>query len=805
DPPAEPGFRPGQRIRNRYVIVSEYRSDRTAFAAQDLQTNRMVALRPLSLAGSYEMQQLSELREEISLLHELSHPNLAALIALESADCGLFIVSELINGFSLQEMLRARRHPLVWSEAVQLANPLATVLDFIAERRLLMRELALSDIFVDLPASSKEWTEVQRSPVSCWPPFVLRLEAVNLGPILGATEDADDFRSSGDHGPSGELRQPGFEHEHEAGAETHPVREAAQLIYELLRGGRASDHPDSLEELSVLSESGNALLQLGIIEPGLFATAKEFLLKLEEAESAPASRPSTSGDTKRPASRRFAVTLGKEDRPAVAAMSKGTATSPEIRSVNQAIGAARRVLSIASQGRLFALLAAIVFCAVTALLAIKLLGIRIPAGANPDFVQSTTVSSKASPASPTATPAPVSAVGRLQMNSDPPGLPVEIIDGDRQVSRGVTPMVLDALPAGKYLVKMNRAGWPDYQQEVSLEADGSVTVSHAFHEVSVTLTSDPSGATISKAGAEIGKTPLTIKLPPIPVELVSKFDTLAPVTQQVVPKLDGSTVAEFKHDYGVLAVNSNRPDAHVLVGGTDLGKAPTEQDLPPGPQVVVVKAPGLPDQMQRTEIQNGQRVVLWFNFVTPSETATPVASPSPSAPQPSRNVSAAADAGGEPRPPVQERRDVQWEPPPTELPTGRQLPETNPGATPAEEQPQNESTGTETQQPETTTRKKQHRKTEHASLIPPGETYDQARREAFSRLGTHWDAKKRDLKARKDYADYQVKHSTGSIQQRYQRQLDQIKRELSQYNSERHSAEDALKKTWDNAARHGGH
>jgi serine/threonine protein kinase len=728
------GFNLGQRIRNRYLILNECRYDKTAFEAKDLHSNITVALRPLALGGRFEMQQLSDLRQEISQIHELRHPNLVELIALESADCGLFIVSEWINGFSLHELLESRHHHPAWSEVVQLVRGLAVLLDFLAEKQFLSRPLSLDKIYVDLPSNSEGWTEVQRSPVSCWPPFVLKLEAVSLGNILGQQFLPHSESSVEQNQPPPQL----------------PVHQLSSIIYELLSGKSITDPTaPSQEALASLSESGNGLLRLGLKEPAQFASAKDFLAKLEGSESKSQNPPPspTSGRT----THRLETRAPKRQQPD---------------------NAARQAMPSNAQARRFGLLAGTAVCAVIVLVTLKLLPIKIPA--------TSTGPQKAAANSQSPTPAatPCLALGQLQLNSDPPGLPVELLDGNRQVSRGVTPMVLDSLPVGKYVVKISRQGWPDYEQEINLQQNGSINVTHAFRDVKVTLISDPPGASIFKEGVELGNTPLTISLPPVPVELVSRIGTLPPVTQQITPKADGSTAVEFKHAYGVLAVKSNREDADVIIAGVEAGKAPIEQDLPPGQQQVVVKVPGLPAQIQTTEIQNGQRIVLWFNFVAPAEA-----------------VSSPADPAQSPNPPPPSN------PSPIPSPT---VPPPDQGQE-TKDETKHEKSHKKNTRSEVTDKKRQERKTEQSSLIPPGKTYDQARRDAFARFDTEWDAKKANLKAQRDYMDYQVKHATGSIQKKWQRQLDHVTQQLSDYNSQRHTAQDAMGRLWNNAASHQTH
>ena len=131
-------------------------------------------------------------------------------------------------------------------------------------------------------------------------------------------------------------------------------------------------------------------------------------------------------------------------------------------------------------------------------------------------------------------------VGQLSLKSDPANLPIEIVDSEQKSSFGNTPMTLDNLPAGNYTVRIKRSGWPDYVQQVTLQPNALVAVEHTFKGVSVTLKSDPAGATIFVGATELGKTPLTIDLPPEPVELVSRIGALAPVSHEVVPDPNGT-------------------------------------------------------------------------------------------------------------------------------------------------------------------------------------------------------------------------------------------------------------------------
>src|SRR6516162_6497526 len=207
--------------------------------------------------------------------------------------------------------------------------------------------------------------------------------------------------------------------------------------------------------------------------------------------------------------------------------------------------------------------------------------------------------------------------GQILLKSEPVGLSFEIVDPEQKVTSGKTPIMVDNLPIRKYTVRIKRPGWRDYIQEVDLQPNPIVTIDHAFQAVNVTLKSDPAGATIMMGQSELGKTPLTVALPMERIELVSRFGTLEPVMREVIPDPNGSTMVEFKHNYGLLSVRSNRQDSEIIFDGLPLGKAPIEDFLLPGQHQVIARAPNAPDQTRVADIQASQRANLAVNFNTP--------------------------------------------------------------------------------------------------------------------------------------------------------------------------------------------
>src|ERR1700737_1545965 len=174
------GFATGQLIRNRYQIVGQSPFDMNLFKARDLHSSRVVALRPLPLAVGYDTTRVELLKQEVERFRIIHHPNLVEILGFETYERGVFIVSEWIKGFSLQDLLRARRE-LAWDETLRITKPLAKVLDFVADRKLLAGGVSLRKIFVEIPHLTEEAVETQRTPVSSWPPFIVKADAMSLG------------------------------------------------------------------------------------------------------------------------------------------------------------------------------------------------------------------------------------------------------------------------------------------------------------------------------------------------------------------------------------------------------------------------------------------------------------------------------------------------------------------------------------------------------------------------------------------------------------------------------------------------
>jgi len=580
-------FTVGQVIQNRYKILGAAPFDQTLFRAKDLQEGRIVAVRPLPSAILSNAREFDFVRLEVNRLRELRHPNLLQLFEFEPNDESPFVTSELANGFSLQELLQARRG-LAWEEALNIVQPVSSALDFISGPRMLSDRISPRRIFIEVSKSSEERVELLQMLVFTWPPFTVKIDPLSLVRAEPLTES------------TGVSPEPdGVPH----------VRQLALLTYELLGGTKLLTSAGSslgLSPVPGLSEQANATLASGFTDPDRFRTTSKFLAAIEKAVVDSGERPTTLAVAK-PAGE----THGEPVKRSRSAATKGG--SPRISAAMLRVGGAALFVAMAVGAGVIADLmlrkAPSIFQEGPQQEALVLPSPEVERIPKHELVAAPTTQ----PATVPSKPAPP-IVGQIAIKSMSPGSLFEVSGANRELNRGNAPAVIDNLPVGQYQVRLKHAGWPDYVESVSVQPGATATVDHTFQGISVELRSDPSGATIFLDETELGKTPLTVSLPPNPVELVSRIGALEPVTKQVTPNPTGKATVEFKHNYGWVLVSSNRRNSEVLIEGFSFGKAPILGILPPGRHPVTVRAPGYQDQTQVVDVQTGKRTSLAVRF-----------------------------------------------------------------------------------------------------------------------------------------------------------------------------------------------
>jgi hypothetical protein len=581
-------FTIGQVIQSRYKILGKVPFDQTLFRAKDLQEGRVVAVRPLPSVIVSDAREFDFVRLEVNRLRELRHSNLLQLFEFEPNGDSPFVTCELANGFSLQELLQARRG-LAWEEALQIAKPVSDVLDFIAGPRMLSDRISPRRVFIEVAKSSEQPAELLQMLVFTWPPFTVKVDPLSLVRAEGLAESTavSDEATKVPH-----------------------VRQLALLTYELLGGKNlltSAGSSLSLSPLPALNEQANATLSAGFTDPDRFRTTNEFLDAMEKAAAQVAeslaleARPKTEQDTGRELVERSKFSKAPIGR-----------RSARVSALLLKVGGVGLFVAIAAGAGVVADL--MLRKEPSIFQGPKQEAVALP---SPDVgivpQHGVVAAPGAQPAAAPAKPvAPI--VGQISIRSTPPGSTFEISGANQEIKRGIAPAVIDNLPLGRYEVRLKHSGWPDYVESVSVQPSGTATVDHTFQGINVELRSDPPGATIFMNQTMLGKTPLTVSLPPSPVELVSRLGALEPVSKRVTPDPNGTATVEFKHSYGWVQVSSNRRNSEVLIEGFSFGKAPIVGILPPGRHPVLVRTPGYQDLTQYADVQTGQRISLAFKF-----------------------------------------------------------------------------------------------------------------------------------------------------------------------------------------------
>src|SRR6266403_2574981 len=294
----------------------------------------------------------------------------------------------------------------------------------------------------------------------------------------------------------------------------------------------------------------------------------------------------------------------------------------------------------------------------------------------------------------------------------------------------------------------------------------------------VVLTSDPPGSTIFAGGKQLGYTPLTADLSPGPIEVISRFGTLAPVVQTLTPD-DAQVVAfHFKHSYGTLIVSSDRADVALAIDGMNFGHPPALVFLTPGTHKVFITATNAPDKTRNVDVAEGQRASVEIHFTGGSpETITSGPSPTVSASPTKASSSPTAPpvkASPKPKP---SRQLVVWQEPPSALPLASASPSPQVSVPPIA-QPKASQTP-----PRSTSRL--------ARAQPfPSATPDPAKAKAL--LETERKAKESALAAEKQRIEYEITNSTGATRKQWEYKLVLWRREKAEAEQDQTAAKAKL-------------
>jgi serine/threonine protein kinase/nitrous oxidase accessory protein NosD len=193
---------------------------------------------------------LSELQTRLATAHDHPHPTLLTQFSRgpEHSDATIFYVREWAQGFSLDELLRARHGELKAAEVFRLLETLPEALDFATLHGFSHLAVGLHKIFV-VPASadpgaSVDWPALRTQPVPSWPSFALKVNPVGFPPPALFDTDAQLTLVAGRWEGGSSLDA------------ADPVAALARLLRELLGAAR-----DSLGPVAALNDQANVILR----------------------------------------------------------------------------------------------------------------------------------------------------------------------------------------------------------------------------------------------------------------------------------------------------------------------------------------------------------------------------------------------------------------------------------------------------------------------------------------------------------------------------------------------------------------
>ena len=138
---------PGTKL-GPYEIVSSLGAGGMGevYRARDTQLGRDVAVKVLPEALAKDEERLRRFEQEAHILGALNHPNLLVIYDIGSESGIFYLVSELLSGSVLRDLLT---HPLGARRATEYAVQIAKGLAAAHEKGIIHRDLKPENVFVD--------------------------------------------------------------------------------------------------------------------------------------------------------------------------------------------------------------------------------------------------------------------------------------------------------------------------------------------------------------------------------------------------------------------------------------------------------------------------------------------------------------------------------------------------------------------------------------------------------------------------------------------------------------------------------
>ncbi len=268
---AESAWETGATIAARYRII-ETRGETNAgklFRAHDASLQRDVRLLRLKAEILQGPSAAAQIESEIARIAPLKHPNLLRIYDLEAIEGACYLAMEWTEGFTLLELLRARRE-LSAREVLPILAQAASGADAAVGAGLRRVDFALHEVRFHFTAPFEKDT-LLRTPVGAWPAFTVKLNP------LGITQELSLSQTWA--GGETMVGSPAHATVEEQGPQAAWVQALASIVYEMLGGTLPPGSHVAAKgytPLTTLSEAGNAALKRALDPATSFPTAEAF-------------------------------------------------------------------------------------------------------------------------------------------------------------------------------------------------------------------------------------------------------------------------------------------------------------------------------------------------------------------------------------------------------------------------------------------------------------------------------------------------------------------------------------------------
>lgn len=214
----------------------------------------------------------------------------------------------------------------------------------------------------------------------------------------------------------------------------------------------------------------------------------------------------------------------------------------------------------------------------------------------------------------------VSSSAALQITSDPVAATVRL----NGITRGSTPLTLDAIEEGQVTIEIASEGYESFKEQITLAAGETFTLHTPLSPIPSTLSiiSIPPHARVYVNNEFQGESPLTLeKLPGGSYRIRIEKQNFEPMARDVQLARNTRVVEEFKltPNVGSLLFTTTPPHVEISIQGTRYGKtipSSTESDtvsekcllsnIPAGQQTLVFSRKGYIDVKKTIDIKKGE-------------------------------------------------------------------------------------------------------------------------------------------------------------------------------------------------------